>query len=131
MLPSAPVIKNFKTNILVESASVTPFKLASFQENDANPLAEKSSINTSILRVYPNPTRGIIIVDVFSLKQEISNLFVYDEDGRQLYLTSFNLNTGLNQIKVDLGGSLYVRNKYYLIKIIVNGKPVVYKILLL
>jgi hypothetical protein len=97
----------------------------------SNPLAEKSSANISTFRVYPNPTSGIVIIDVFSKKQEISNLIIYDEGGRQLYLTNFNLNTGLNQVKVDLGGSLYVRNKYYIIKFIVNGKPLVYKILLL
>ena len=93
--------------------------------------AEQASVNVSIMRVYPNPTTGIVIVDVFAQKQEQSNLIVYDEDGRQLYLTNFNLNTGLNQVKVDLGGGLYIRNKYYVIKIVVNDRPLVYKILLL
>jgi hypothetical protein len=94
-------------------------------------IIEQDNMNVSTMRVYPNPTTGIIIVDLFAKNQETSNLVIYDEDGRQLYLTNFKLNVGLNQVKVDLGGSLYVRNKYYIIKVVVNGKPLVYKILLL
>ena len=94
-------------------------------------IIDQDNVKVSTMRVYPNPTTGIIIVDVFAKNQEQSNLVIYDEDGRQLHLTNFKLNVGLNQVKVDLGGSLYVRNKYYIIKVVVNGKPLVYKILLL
>ena len=94
-------------------------------------IIDQDNMKVSTMRVYPNPTTGIIIVDVFAKNQEQSNLVIYDEDGRQLHLTNFKLNVGLNQVKVDLGGSLYVRNKYYIIKVVVNGKQLVYKILLL
>lgn len=82
-------------------------------------------LNADLIKVYPNPTRGLLNIDINGYAGEL-NVIVYDLNGRQVYKQSFSnyiaqqsinlqgLETGMYILKLDWDGISHTR------KIILN-----------
>ncbi len=92
------------------------------QENDIKPLEKLSEFESSI-KIYPNPTRGIIKISIENFKDPIKGeLSIYNLNGTTL--KQFRLNGPLTEIDVnDLPDGIFV------IRLLMNGNSLDYKII--
>jgi hypothetical protein len=75
-------------------------RLASTDVEDQD-LENTSTLNTNML-VFPNPNKGLFVVDVASLTEENANLRILDYTGKVVFEQAFNLISGNSQKEVSL-----------------------------
>jgi Secretion system C-terminal sorting domain len=76
-------------------------------------LAEQQFINTSTLSVYPNPASGNVHVNFESKVSNTVTIQLMDVTGRIVYTQSANVQTGLNNLNIDISScnhGLYMMN---------------------
>ena len=79
--------------------------------------------------VYPNPSNGIVNIEIANQSEDSISVTVYDVLGRELLSSSDVQNSGINQvINIDLSTAL-ANNSIVLLKVTVGDKTGTYKIL--
>ena len=83
------------------------------EDEDKNDLYQyDDTIGYITFRIYPNPTHGLLIVEIPNLNKEIINIIVYDVTGS--VVTSINKATIINQIDLNsCKNGIYIMNVIY------------------
>ena len=74
---------------------------------------ELSFFSFSNARLFPNPTRDVLYLELFSDREGEGTLGIYDSRGRRVAFRSVDLQPGLNEYQLDSGTGLGV-GVYYL-----------------
>jgi hypothetical protein len=72
-----------------------------------------SKTEESLLKIFPNPAKDVINIDIFGYPEEDVQFTVYDIGGRKVFGKSFRSRQGKGQYSLDLGGlegGLYILN---------------------
>ncbi len=56
---------------------------------------------SDLLRIYPNPSNGEIIIEQYAQASETTPLEIYSVNGHEVYSSDWDLNTGWNQYRLD------------------------------
>lgn len=104
---------------------IDPIKniIASFPKSKKFDVNEYSDI--SVLKVYPNPTNGLLNISVLTAKNY--SLQIFDVMGKSLYSNNLKCEGGLNEQKTILDISNYISG-FYIVKVqtedgkIISGK---------
>ena len=73
------------------------------------------------IKLYPNPSFGLATFEYYSLKPQVINLELIQNDGRVVFTKALNLKPGSNTIHLDLQN---VVNGVYILKIIETGEVI-------
>jgi subtilisin-like proprotein convertase family protein len=77
-----------------------------------------SGVNTGV-HIYPNPSHGLLNVDVTVVTDDQLNVLVYSVDGRLVHSSDHKVNQGNNRLQTNLTGNL--SPGMYLVKVRGNG----------
>lgn len=105
--------------LLKSTVTVTPDTVQIFKESEV----ANDQIGNVLITLFPNPTEGIVIVQIQNLEQNLSSqLRVYDYSGR-LIISRTNLQ---DSNTIDLGEA---ESGTYLVKIIIGDNASDWKII--
>lgn len=92
------------------------------EEKDIKPLEELTEFEEGI-KIYPNPTSGIIRVSLENFKDAIKgNLMIYSLSG--IVLKQMKINAPLTEVDVN-----EIPDGIYIMRLLLNGKSLDYKII--
>ena len=88
---------------------------------DVSPVSNTAvnSVTENKVSLYPNPAKNIVNLCVTSEKDSKSTLWITDLTGKQLYKAGYNVQTGVNNLELDLNT---LKNGIYLIYTIIDHK---------
>jgi len=82
----------------------------------------KETLDNREIQIYPNPTRGLIRVDIPLSENDLARISLYDMQGRLL----MDMKSAGTSTEVDLSGQ---PAGIYLMRIFLNNKPATWKII--
>jgi hypothetical protein len=59
--------------------------------------------NGSTVTVYPNPTQGVVNIDVYATRNQLTAVKVMDMSGRVVKQVLAQSEAGMNKLSIDLG----------------------------
>lgn len=90
-------------------------------------LLESKIMSSDIIKIYPNPTNNLVTLDINAIKENMANIVVSDIQGKILYNTILNNNSGENR------HTLSVFDRFsagvYFIKVCVNDNCQTFKVI--
>lgn len=75
--------------------------------------------NGSSVSVYPNPSQGVVNIDLYTIKAQTTNIKVLDMSGRIVKQIEARSEAGMNKLSVDLGD---VAQGVYTLQVFENGQ---------
>ena len=80
-----------------------------------------STIEQNMIRLYPNPTRGIVYLDIVALESQESLIRIMDMSGRVVHTTQSHLDAGSHTISLNVES---LAEGLYQVHVMVNEKQV-------
>ena len=74
---------------------------------------------TTKISVFPNPASDFAVLSLYSEKQAVAMMRLFDESGKQIVYKSFNVNVGNNSLMIDQLSSL--PKGIYVVQVIFNN----------
>jgi hypothetical protein len=111
-----------RTAIQLRSAKIPKDSLSSESTKTRESEVFKDVLDNREIKIYPNPTRGLLTVDIPLRDNDLARISLYDIQGRTL----MDIKSAGTSTEVDLSGQ---PAGVYLIRIFVNNKPLTWKII--
>jgi hypothetical protein len=108
--------------IYLRSAKIRKDSLSEYSLKEKTGDVFRETINNTRISIYPNPTKGLVNVNIQLSVSDIARIKLYDIQGK---LLMDNNNPG-TMTEVDLSG---LPSGIYLMQIFVNNKPATWKII--
>lgn len=106
--------------IYLRSAHITSDTLSIIKAKQSE--AIKEMIDNRQITIYPNPTKGLLTVDIPLNEGDIARISLYDIQGRVI----LDLKNVGSTTELDLSGQ---PSAIYLLRIFINNKPMTWKII--
>ncbi len=91
----------------------------------AKPNNEQKSVIENKLNIYPNPTKDILVIDLFSNQKSTGTIEIYNMEGKLVESHSIELSEGNNTTQINVSS---LPNAFYVVKINYNETSVSKKI---
>lgn len=89
----------------------------------------QQQLNGSSITLYPNPVSEVLTLSVICDKEQEASYALLDQGGREIVAAKhFRVTPGINELKLDIH-SLGLSRGTYLLQLVVEGKPVLKKII--